>query len=59
MVFMTTAAMSPKYARAQDRTNLQNTFTDDDSIFQSNGADISQTAEAANSFLAKGCHFSP
>jgi hypothetical protein len=50
MVFMTVAAMTPQYARGQDGINLQNTFTDDDGIFQSNGASVSQSAEAANSF---------
>jgi hypothetical protein len=59
MVFMTVAAMTPQYARAQDGINLENTFTDDDSFGQSNEASISQsesasqTAEAsasANSF---------
>jgi hypothetical protein len=50
MVFMTVAAMTPQYARAQDGINLENTFTDDDAFEQSNGASVSQLAEAANSF---------
>jgi hypothetical protein len=59
MFLMTVVVMTPKYVRAQDGINLESTFTDDDAVFQSNGADISQsesasqTAEAsasANSF---------
>jgi hypothetical protein len=55
MVFMTMAAMTPQYARAQDDINQATIFDDNDSFGQSNEASISQSESAeasasANSF---------
>src|SRR5918999_283592 len=55
MVFMTMAAITPQYARAQDDINQATVFDDNDSFGQSNEASVSQsesasqTAEASDS----------